>query len=256
MSRKLEYRNGGKANRVKSGTRKTALLKLSACFLLLVSVSLAWRLTPLREIINFETIVGWQQSIKNYPAVFLWVLGIYVMSSLILFPTTLLNVATVITFGPILGNLYAFAGWLCSATIGFGIGRVLGRDWVQKIARGGIERLFDRAERHGFLTVLSTRMVPIAPFTVVNLFVGASGIGFRPFFFATAIGRIPGIVTLTLFGVQLEMFLRRQDLLSWGILAMTVVVIIVASVWCSKRFASARPSKKSPKFGDKRHDYC
>lgn len=256
MAREPEYRGSGNANRVKSSTRKKALLKLSACFLLLVSVSLAWRLTPLREIINFETIVSWQQSIKNYPAVFLWVLAIYVISSLILFPTTLLNVATVVTFGPIVGNLYAFAGWLCSATIGFGIGRLVGREWVQKIARAGIDRFFDRAERHGFLTVLSTRLVPIAPFTVVNLFVGASGIGFRPFFFATAIGRIPGIITLTLFGMQLEMFLRRQDLMSWAILGMTVVVIVLASVWCSKRFAFARPSKKIPKFSDKRHDYC
>ena len=231
-----------------SGERKLALLKLLACFFLLVAVSLAWRLTPLREIIDFETIVGWQRSIKNYPAVFLWVLGIYVMSSLILFPTTLLNVATVVTFGPIVGNLYAFAGWLCSATIGFGIGRVLGREWLQKIARAGIERFFDRAERHGFLTVLGTRMVPIAPFTVVNLFVGASEIGFRPFFFATAIGRIPGIITLTLFGVQLEMFLRRQDLVSWVMLGMTVVVIIVVSVWCSKRFAFTTGGQKDSKI--------
>jgi len=256
MARELEYRANQDANSVKSGNRKTALVKLSVCFLLLVSVSLAWRLTPLGEIIDFETIVGWQQAIKNYPAVFLWVLGIYVMSSLILFPTTLLNVATVVTFGPIVGNLYAFAGWLCSATIGFGIGRVLGREWVQKIARAGIERLFDRAERHGFLTVLSTRMVPIAPFTVVNLFVGASGIDFRPFFFATAIGRIPGIITLALFGVQLEMFVRRQDIVSWVILGMTVVVIVVASVWCSKRFAFPSGGQKPSKISDKRHDYC
>jgi phospholipase D1/2 len=256
MARELEYRVTKDANSVKSGNRKTALVKLSVCFLLLVSVSLAWRLTPLREILDFETIVGWQQAIKNYPAVFVWVLGIYVMSSLILFPTTLLNVATVVTFGPIVGNLYAFAGWVCSATIGFGIGRLLGRDWVKKIARAGIERLFDRAERHGFLTVLSTRMVPIAPFTVVNLFVGASGIGFRPFFFATAIGRIPGIITLTLFGVQLEMFLRRQDLVSWLILGITVLVIVVASVWCSKRFAFPNGEQKPSKISDKRRGYC
>jgi phospholipase D1/2 len=91
-------------------------------------------------------------------------------------------------------------------------------------------------------------MVPIAPFTVVNLFIGASGIGFRPFFFATAIGRIPGIITLTLFGVQLEMFLRRQDLVSWVILGITVVVIIVASVWCSKRFAFATGEQKKSKI--------
>jgi len=66
MARELEYRANQDANSVKSGNRKTALVKLSVCFLLLVSVSLAWRLTPLREIIDFETIVGWQQAIKNW----------------------------------------------------------------------------------------------------------------------------------------------------------------------------------------------
>ena len=255
MARELEYRANQDANRVKSRNRKTALVKLSVCFLLLVSVSLTWRLTPLRETINFETIVGWQESLKNYPAAFFWVIGIYVISSLVLFPVTLLNVATIMTFGPVTGNLYAFAGWLCSASIGFGIGRVLGRDWVEKIARTGLERIFDRATRHGFVTVFSTRMVPIAPFTVVNLFVGGSGIGFTVFLLATAVGRIPGIITLTLFGVQLEMFLRRQDFVSWVILGVTVLMVIAASAWCSKRFAVPSDKRKTSEISDETPGY-
>jgi phospholipase D1/2 len=99
-------------------------------------------------------------------------------------------------------------------------------------------------------------MIPIAPFTVVNLFVGASGIGFGPFFCATAVGRIPGMITLTLFGVQLEMFLRRQDLVSWVILGLTVLVIVVASAWCGKRFAFPSREQKTSKISDKRPGYC
>jgi phospholipase D1/2 len=255
MARELEYRANQDANRVKSGNRKTALVKLSVCFFLLVSVSLTWRLTPLRETINFETIVGWQESLKNYPAAFFWVIGIYVISSLVLFPVTLLNVATIMTFGPVTGNLYAFAGWLCSASIGFGIGRVLGREWVEKIARTGLERTFDRATRHGFVTVFSTRMVPIAPFTVVNLFVGGSGIGFTVFLLATAVGRIPGIITLTLFGVQLEMFLRRQDFVNWVILGVTVLMVIAASAWCSKRLAVPSDKRKTSEISDETPGY-
>ena len=238
-----------------SDERKKAVMQLLVCFFLLLSVSLAWRLTPLREIVDFETIVAWQESLKNYPTAFVWVLVIYVMSSLILIPTTLLNVATIVTFGPIIGNVYAFAGWLCSATIGFGIGRLLGRDWVEKIARTGVNRFFDHATRHGFLTVLSTRMVPVAPFTIVNLFVGASGIGFTVFLLATAVGKIPGMITLTLFGVQLEMFLRRQDLVSWVILGVTVLLMVVASVWCNKRFALATGERKPSKISDETPGY-
>jgi hypothetical protein len=51
------------------------------------------------------------------------------------------------------------------------------------------------------------------------------------------------------------MFLRRQDLVSWVILGMTIVVIVVASVWCSKRFAFTTGEQKNSKISDKRHDY-
>jgi uncharacterized membrane protein YdjX (TVP38/TMEM64 family) len=143
-----------------------------------------------------------------------------------------------VTFGPVLGNAYAFAGWLCSAALGFGIARVIGRDWVQKIARPRIKDLLHRAGRHGFLTVLSMRILPVAPFTMVNLFVGASGIGFADFFLATVIGRIPGIVTLALFGVQLENFLRRPDVESSVLLALTILLIPLTMTWLCKRLAS------------------
>lgn len=220
------------------GEYKAALVKGSLCFLLLLLVSLAWRLTPLRESVNFGTTISWQQSLKDHPAALFWVLGAYLMGSLVLFPVTVLNVATIVTFGPVLGNAYGFTGWLCSAALGFGIGRITGREWVQKLARSRIHRLLHRAGRHGFLTVLSMRILPIAPFTVVNLFVGASGIRFADFFFATVIGRIPGIVILTLFGVQLENFLRRPDVASSILLALTILLIPLATAWLCKRFAS------------------
>ena len=218
--------------------RKAALVKGALCFLFLLSISLAWRLTPLRESVDFETIVGWQQSIKDHPSALFWVIAAYLMGGLVLFPVMVLNIATIVTFGPVLGNVYGFTGWLCSAALGFGIGRVMGREFVQKLARSRLHRLLHRAGRHGFLTVLSVRILPVAPFTVVNLFVGAAGIRFTDFFFATVIGRIPGIVTLTLFGVQLENFLRRPDLESSVLLAFTLLLIPVATALLCRRFAA------------------
>jgi phospholipase D1/2 len=220
------------------GERKAALLKAALCFLFLLSISLAWRLTPLKDSVDFETIVSWQQSVKDHPAALFWVIAAYLMGGLVLFPVMVLNVATIVTFGPVLGNVYGFTGWLCSAALGFSIGRVMGREFVQKLARSRFHRLFYRASRHGFLTVLSMRILPIAPFTVVNLFVGASGIRFADFSFATVLGRIPGIVTLTLFGVQLENFLRRPDLESSVLLALTLLLIPLATALLCRRFTA------------------
>jgi hypothetical protein len=73
-------------------------LKVFFLFLLLLIVPLAWRWTPLNEWVNFETIIEWQQSVKDYPTAFYLVVGAYLLGSLFLFPVTVLNVATVLTF--------------------------------------------------------------------------------------------------------------------------------------------------------------
>jgi phospholipase D1/2 len=227
--------------------RKTVLIKLLLLFVLFFSIPLAWRATPLNEWINFETIMDWQLSVKNDPAAFYLVVAAYLLGSLILFPVTVLNVATVFTFGPILGNLYALVGWLASASMGYGIGRAIGREMVAKLARSWRDRLIQPAERHGFLTVLAMRVLPVAPFTLVNFFVGASGIRFRDFFLASVVGRIPGIVMLTLAGVQMENFLRRPAVMSMVLLGLILVLTPLVTGWLLKRvaFGERRPEGSS-----------
>jgi phospholipase D1/2 len=215
---------------------KKFLTRLFVFFLLLLALSMAWRWAPLKEAIDLETVVQWQQSLKDYPAAFFWVAGAYLIGGLVLFPVTILNVATVITFGPVTGNAYALAGWLFSAAISFGIGRTTGSTTIQKIPRLRRNPVFHEAGRHGFLTVLSMRIVPIAPFTVVNLIIGASGIGFRDFILGSLVGRIPGIVTLTLFGVQLEYFLRRPGVQSLALLALAALLMALVATWFYRYF--------------------
>jgi phospholipase D1/2 len=228
----------GAASRRKAASRRNAvLIKILLLFFLFLSVPLAWRWTPLNEWVNFETIIDWQQSVKSHPAAFYLVVGVYLLGSLFLFPVTVLNVATVFTFGPILGNLYALAGWLASAAMGYGIGRALGRQMVQKMAHSWLDRLIQPAERHGFITVLTMRVLPVAPFTLVNFFVGASGIRFWDFFLASVVGRIPGIVMLTLAGVQVENFLRRPTAMSMVLLGLILILTPLATGWLFKRVA-------------------
>lgn len=208
--------------------RKGSLVKFSLIFLLLFTVPVAWRWTPLNEWINFDTVIDWQQSIRNHPAAFYLVVGVYVLGGLVLFPVTILNLATVFTFGPIQGNGYALAGWLASASIGYSSGHAIGGEMVRKLARSWLDRLIRSVDRHGFLTVLTLRVFPVAPFTLVNVFIGASGIRFRDFFLASLIGRIPGMILLSLAGVQVENLLRRSDAISLILLGLTLVLLPLA----------------------------
>src|SRR5215475_15294225 len=115
--------------------RTVAILKGVVILLLLFTLPAFWSWTPLNDRINLTTIIEWQQSIKDYPGAFYLVVGAYLLGSLFLFPVTVLNVATVLTFGPIQGNLYGLVGWLASAAMGYCIGRGIGQGIVNKVAR-------------------------------------------------------------------------------------------------------------------------
>jgi phospholipase D1/2 len=228
----------GRINKQKS-------LKGFALLFLLLALPAAWRWTPLNQWVDFEKVVVFQEAVRSYPAAFLWVLAVYLLATVVLFPMTMLNVATVLTFGPVLGNAYALAGWLLSATVGYGIGRMLGQDMLHRIAGPRLDRLIHQVEDHGFITVLTIRLLPVAPFTLANLFVGASGIRFRDFFLASVIGRIPGILVLSVAGVHLENALRNPSTGSFILLGLVLILIPLLIMWLSKHFAAAHKRRRT-----------
>jgi phospholipase D1/2 len=213
-----------------------------ALFLLLVllALPLIWRWTPLYDWFNLHTLFAWQASVRNDPAAPLYLAAAYLIGSLVFFPITILNLATLFAFGPLWGNIYGFGGWLLSAAEGYVIGRWIGHDQLDKLAGRRLAPLVDRMEEHGFLSVLALRVLPVGPFTLINLFIGAAGIRFREFFLATVIGRLPGIVTLTFFAVQLENAIRRPGLISFALLGLACVVApLIISRW-TRRYADRR----------------
>lgn len=223
---------------------KRSLLKGFALLFLLLALPAAWRWTPLNQWVDFEKVVVFQEAVRSHPAAFLWVLAIYLLATVVLFPMTMLNVATVLTFGPFLGNAYALAGWLLSATVGYGSGRMLGQEMLHRIVGPWLDRLIQQVGHHGFLTVLTIRVLPVAPFTLANLFVGASGIRFRDFFLASVVGRIPGILVLSVAGVHIENALRKPSTGSFILLGLVLILIPLLTVWLSKRFAAAHNRRR------------
>jgi uncharacterized membrane protein YdjX (TVP38/TMEM64 family) len=86
--------------------------------------------------------------------------------------------------------------------------------------------------------VLTLRFFPLAPFALVNVFVGAWGIRFWEFFMASIVGRIPGIILLTLAGVQVESLLRQPGLIGVVLLWLILMLVLLALSRLSKRLLS------------------
>jgi phospholipase D1/2 len=66
--------------------------------------------------------------------------------------------------------------------------------------------------------------VPIAPFAIVNMVIGASGLSYREFILGTAIGMLPGIAAFALVGESALGVWRNPTPLN-----VTFVVVAVAA---------------------------
>ena len=87
----------------------------------------------------------------------------------------------------------------------------------------------------GFMLAAAfVRMLPIAPFSVVNVVAGASHIRWSDFLLGTIIGLLPGITTLTFFVDRAIAAIRDPGAGTFALLAVAVA-ILVALVWVLRR---------------------
>ncbi|MCC7547285.1 MAG: VTT domain-containing protein [Burkholderiales bacterium] len=123
----------------------------------------------------------------------------------------------------------ARTGSLIAAAATFRVGQILGRDVVRRIAGPRLTRLNHRLERRELLAIVTLRLLPIAPFTVINLAAGASQIRMRHFMLGTLIGMLPGIVAITLFSDRVLAAVRQPSLLTLTTLGAVIAAIAVGA---------------------------
>jgi uncharacterized membrane protein YdjX (TVP38/TMEM64 family) len=121
------------------------------------------------------------------------VLLAFAVGSIVSFPILVLIGATVLALGPWLGFACAALGTLMAASITFWLGRKIGRRPLRRWLGRRAQLLERRLERRGIVAVALIRKVPIVPFTLVNMLIGASGLTYRDFIVGTAIGMLPGL---------------------------------------------------------------
>lgn len=150
------------------------------------------------------------------------VVAVFVVGSLIAVPILAMIGATVLALGPVLGFMCSAVGVLLAAAATFTTGRLVGRDALRRWLGERMDSLEKRLSRHGVLAVALVRKVPIAPFTIVNMLIGAIGFRFRDFMFGTALGMLPGIAAFS--------FLSDRVINAWRQPTTTNVLLIGAAV--------------------------
>ncbi|ALC15219.1 phosphatidylserine/phosphatidylglycerophosphate/cardiolipin synthase [Desulfuromonas soudanensis] len=199
--------------------------RFAAVVALAMLLAVLWRWSPLKEWLTLEALLDLAGRIRRSPLSVPILLAVYVLGSCLMVPVTLMILATALTFGPFQGFTLALAGSLLGGLASYLLGRLLGRDVVRKLAGKKLNRLSRKLARRGWLAVALVRVVPIAPFTVVNMIAGSTHISARSFLLGTAIGMGPGILAIILFGKGLEQALRDPD---WETLTLAAIALVAA----------------------------
>ncbi|HEY5106250.1 MAG TPA: VTT domain-containing protein [Caulobacteraceae bacterium] len=165
-------------------------------------------------------------------------IGAFALLAFLGAPQVILIAAAVLAFGPIVGAAYSWIGTMISALIGFVIGRAARRPAPIDLAASRLDRFMALVGRNGFLASLVVRLVPFAPFIIVNMAAGMARV--RPLDFAagTAIGIVPKIALIAFAGGSALTMLRGGSV-HIAIVAAVIVVWLISAViargWAERR---------------------
>jgi uncharacterized membrane protein YdjX (TVP38/TMEM64 family) len=220
------------------------VVKLILAAIVVLGLALAWHFTPLAQWADPERVRTALAAFAQNPWAPVVAVATFVAAGLLAFPVTVLIAATAAAFGPLPGFLYATTGVIASAAITYGAGARLGKEALRSVLGPRLNRIRRRIANRGILAVATIRLVPLAPFTVVNLVAGASAIRPLDYLAGTLLGMLPGLIVLSLLGQQVVRILADPTPGALAYLVAAVAAWIALSiglqVLVSKRW-SERP---------------
>ncbi len=219
----------------------STVLKVAGAGLLFVALAILWEFVPLADPKQVRIVLA--SIARDATAPFI-VVAIFVIAGSVFLPLTVLIAATAATFGPWLGFLYAGAGALASALVTFALGALIGKKTLHDVLGPRLNRVRQYVVKRGVLAIAGIRLVPIAPFTLVNLVAGASGIPVLDYMLGTLVGILPGLIVISAVGHQFARILTAPTandlLLLGGAVAAWIAISVGAQVAVSRFW---RPSR-------------
>lgn len=213
------------------GRRSHPPLFAVGVLILLAAVAVVWSFSPLADHATPEKLAEFIGTWRNNPWAPLVMIGVFIASGLVFFPLVILMIATAMTFGPLQGIFISLSGALCSGALSYAIGYALGKKRFRNAMGPLAERIRRYAKDTGIAGMTVIHFLPIAPFSVVNMGIGALHVPFAIFMGGIFLALLPGAVIRSFLGdaiVQLWQEPDAQNVLYIGSgLAAWLVVVIV-----------------------------
>ncbi|HZZ94834.1 MAG TPA: VTT domain-containing protein [Usitatibacter sp.] len=208
--------------------RRFALVS-SGIIVLAFILALVWTRTPLASWVTLERAAAWADWFTGRWWAPILVVAAYTPAAVLMFPRWIITIAAVMAFGPWRGFALGTAGMVIAAILTFLPGRIIGRERVQRFTGPRLRRIAHFLHRRGLLAVMMVRIVPVAPFPVVNLAMGALRVPLRHFVLGTLVGIMPGMLAATVLSDQLAAALEEPSSINaWAVAAGVLIIGMLA----------------------------
>lgn len=160
----------------------------------IILVATVW-LVPLPTAVQMR---DWSDSMGAwFPLAFL---AAHVVITVFPFPRTAFTLAAGLLFGSVLGVAIAVVASTIAAVLALILVRVAGWQLNRFISHPALESVDTTLQQRGWSAVLSLRLIPAVPFSVLNYAAGASAVPVVPYTIATLVGLIPGTAAVVILG--------------------------------------------------------
>ncbi|HYE45028.1 MAG TPA: TVP38/TMEM64 family protein [Caulobacter sp.] len=226
---------------------------VAVSFLLFGGVGLVFLFgAPLMGLDGEAAVEGWLGSVHG-----VWGLpvavGAFAVLAFLGVPQIVLIAAAVVAFGPWLGMAYSWIGTLVSAQVGFWLGRLFGAKLLRDLGGQSVNRFMKLIGQNGFLASLIVRLVPSAPFIVVNMAAGVTPMRMRHFTAGTGLGIIPKIMLTAFAGNSLVQSFKGEGNWTHYLTLAGVAAVWIGVGWYARRWLKAHEDEAegAPELEDK-----
>ena len=191
--------------------------------------------------IESAQIQAWLNSVGIWsPVIYI---ALYVLATILVLPSTVLNLTGGAVFGAVWGTLWTSLGAIIAAIVAFTFTRTIGRETIAKRLSGRWQAMDAEVRQGGLFYMFAIRLVPIMPYGLVNFAAGLTSISFKDYVLGTAMGTVPSVLPFVLLGSSGLKALHTGDILPLvGALALTGI-LVGGSTWYRRRILLSKTAK-------------
>lgn len=169
---------------------------------------------------------------------------VYIVATLLILPSTALNLTGGALFGAGWGTLWTSAAAVVAAIVAFAFTRTIGRNWIADRLKGRWQAMDAEIRQGGMFYMFAIRLLPIIPYGLVNFAAGLTSIRFRDYLLGTVLGTVPGVLPFVMIGSSGLTALQTGDVLPLlGALTLTGL-LVGGATWYRRRRRDRRQALK------------